>query len=86
MGAIEFGPTCQVLATGGSILVLAASLAHGDSGGALVDTGGQVVGVAFAISADSGDTAYALSPTELNQALAEPRSPAASTGSCLTSG
>lgn len=69
-----------------SILVLAASLAHGDSGGALVDTGGQVIGVAFAISADSADTSYALSTAELDQALAEPRSSAASTGACLSSG
>lgn len=69
-----------------AILVLASSLAHGDSGGALVDTGGQVIGVAFAISADSSGTSYALNTTELQQALAEPRSPAASTGACLTSG
>lgn len=68
------------------ILVLAAALAHGDSGGPLVSTAGDVVGVAFAISADQSSTAYALSVTELQTALAEPRSPAgASTGPCLTS-
>jgi S1-C subfamily serine protease len=69
-----------------AILVLASALAHGDSGGALVNTGGQVIGVAFAISADSQATAYALNTTELNQALAEPRQARAATGSCLTSG
>ena len=69
-----------------AILVLAAGLAHGDSGGALVDTSGRVVGVAFAISADSSGTAYALNSSELRQVLAEPRQPAAGTGACLTSG
>ena len=69
-----------------AILVLAASLAHGDSGGALVDTQGQVTGVAFAISADSSGTSYALNTSELNQALAEPRQASASTGACLSSG
>lgn len=69
-----------------AILVLASSLAHGDSGGALVNPNGQVVGVAFAISANSSGTAYALSSSELQQALGEPRSASASTGACLTSG
>lgn len=69
-----------------AILVLASSLAHGDSGGALVDPGGQVVGVAFAISANSSGTAYALSSSELQQALAEPRSAGASTEGCMTGG
>ena len=69
-----------------AILVLAAALAHGDSGGALVNTTGQVVGVAFAISADSSGTAYALNSSELQHALAAPRQPSASTGACLTSG
>jgi S1-C subfamily serine protease len=69
-----------------AILVLASSLAHGDSGGALVNTSGQVIGVAFAISADSSSTAYALNTAELNQALAEPRLSRAGTGACLTSG
>ncbi len=69
-----------------AILVLAASLAHGDSGGALVNIGGQVIGVAFAISADSSGTSYALNSSELREALREPRNPGTSTGSCLTSG
>jgi len=67
------------------VLVLASSLAHGDSGGALVNPAGNVVGVAFAISADQSGTSYALSSGELHTALAEPRTPAgAATGSCLT--
>jgi S1-C subfamily serine protease len=69
------------------VLVLAAALAHGDSGGGLVNGAGQVIGVAFAISADQAATSYALSTTELRAALAEPRIPAGvSTGPCLTSG
>jgi S1-C subfamily serine protease len=68
------------------VLVLASSLQHGDSGGALVDTSGQVVGVAFAIAADQAGTSYALSTSELKEALAEPRADPASTQGCLTSG
>ena len=68
------------------VLVLAAALAHGDSGGALVNAAGQVIGVAFAISADQPGTSYALRTTQLRAALAEPRQASgASTGPCLTS-
>lgn len=67
------------------VLVLAAGLQHGDSGGALVSTSGSVIGVAFAISADQSGTSYALNSSELQAALAEPRSPSGtSTGPCLT--
>jgi S1-C subfamily serine protease len=67
------------------VLVLAAALAHGDSGGPLIDAAGHVTGVAFAISADQSGTSYALSTGELNTALAETRTPGgATTGSCLT--
>jgi S1-C subfamily serine protease len=69
------------------ILVLAAALAHGDSGGPLVNSIGEVIGVAFAISADQPGTSYALSTSELRAALAEARSPSGvSTGPCLTNG
>jgi S1-C subfamily serine protease len=69
------------------ILVLAAGLAHGDSGGPLVNSLGDVTGVAFAISADQPGTSYALSTTEVQAALTEPRSPTGvSTGPCLTDG
>lgn len=68
------------------VLVLASALAHGDSGGALVNSNGSVIGVAFAISANQQGTSYALATSELKAALAEPRSPAGtSTGPCLTS-
>jgi S1-C subfamily serine protease len=68
------------------VLVLAASLAHGDSGGPVVSVDGDVIGVAFAISANQSGTAYALSATELQTALAEPRLlGGTSTGGCLTS-
>jgi S1-C subfamily serine protease len=67
------------------VLVLASALAHGDSGGPLVDSTGNVIGVAFAISADSSGTSYALSSSEVNTALGEARTPrGAATGSCLT--
>lgn len=68
------------------VLILASALAHGDSGGALVDTSGQVVGVAFAISADQPDVSYALAASEVRAALAEPRARHTPTGPCLTGG
>src|SRR3546814_3814837 len=42
------------------VLVLAAGLQPGDSGGALIDAEGRVVGVAFAIAPDRPGVAYAL--------------------------
>lgn len=67
------------------VLVLAAALAHGDSGAPLVNVTGNVIGVAFAIAADQPDTSYALSTTELEGALSEPRNlSGTSTGPCLT--
>ena len=69
-----------------SILVMASDLARGDSGGAVVDTSGQVIGVAFAISAQQAGTSYALNTSELKAFLAEPRSPSTSTGACITGG
>ena len=63
--------------------VLAAALQPGDSGGALVDTGGNVVGVAFAVAPDRSATAYALSSDELRTVLAQPRNQAVDTGPCI---
>jgi S1-C subfamily serine protease len=81
IGADLYGHT-----TTRQILILAAALAHGDSGGALVDTSGRVVGVAFAISPDRAGTSYALSSGELNTALGEARQAGGvPTGPCLTS-
>jgi len=67
------------------IYFLAARLAPGDSGGALVNGSGVVVGVAFAIAPDEPSTAYALSDKELRPVLALPRGAAVSTGPCIAS-
>jgi len=67
------------------VLVLAAALEPGDSGGALVDTGGRVIGVAFAVAPDRPSTAYALSSGELRRVLAQPRTEQVATGPCLRS-
>lgn len=64
------------------VLILSSRLAPGDSGAALVDGTGSVVGVAFAIAPDRSGTAYALHVDELREALAAPRA-AADTGPCL---
>lgn len=68
------------------VFILAAELAQGDSGGALVDSGGAVVGVAFAIAPDRRGTAYALTAGELRTVLALPRGGAVSSGPCLGGG
>jgi S1-C subfamily serine protease len=65
------------------VLVLAADLAPGDSGGALVDSQGQVVGVAFAIAPDRPSVAYALAVNELAALLAGDLSEERDTGNCL---
>ncbi len=65
------------------VLVLAAELRPGDSGGALVDTGGEVIGVAFAIAPDAPNTAYALHASELREVLEVPRAAAVDTGPCI---
>lgn len=65
------------------IFILAAALVPGDSGGALVDTRGEVVGVAFAVAPDKPTTSYALTSAELRAVLAVPRPGAVNTGPCL---
>jgi S1-C subfamily serine protease len=67
-----------------AVFVLAAELAPGDSGAALVDSDGSVVGVAFAISRDNAETAYALSTSELRAVLEAERLSPAPTGPCLS--
>jgi S1-C subfamily serine protease len=68
------------------VFILAANLQPGDSGGALVDKDGQVVGVAFAIAPDRPGTAYALTGQELDgvvRLFASNPSAKADTKSCL---
>jgi S1-C subfamily serine protease len=65
------------------VLVLASRLEPGDSGGALVNAAGSVIGVAFAIAPDDPNTAYALNSTELRTVLSAPRVGAVDTGPCI---
>lgn len=65
------------------VLELSATLRPGDSGSALADSTGRVVGVAFAIARDTEDVAYALAPSELRSVLTEVSDRAVSTGACL---
>jgi S1-C subfamily serine protease len=51
------------------VYVLASVLAPGDSGGALVNTAGQVIGMAFAIDPGRSATAYALTDAEIMPVL-----------------
>lgn len=65
------------------VLFLAAALAPGDSGAALVGPDGAVVGVAFAVAPDQPNVAYALSTAELEAVLATVSPEPVSTGSCV---
>ena len=65
------------------VYVLAAQLAKGDSGAPLVDTRGQVVGIAFAIAPDRPTTSYALASSEFAPLLKGAGTTAVSTESCL---
>ncbi|MDQ2648107.1 MAG: MarP family serine protease [Actinomycetota bacterium] len=65
------------------VLILSSELRPGDSGGALVDASGAVVGVAFAIAPDKAGVAYALATSELDAILATDLSESVDTGPCL---
>jgi S1-C subfamily serine protease len=65
------------------VLVLAADLRPGDSGSAVVDSRGAVVGVAFAISLSTEDMAFAVKTDELEPLLAANSTRPVSTGDCL---
>lgn len=67
------------------VFILAARLEPGDSGGALVDVSGRVVGVAFAVAPDKPATAFALAGEELRAVLAVPRTTQVDTGTCIRS-
>ena len=73
----------QVGVTRRAVFVLAARLQPGDSGAAVTDADGDVVGVAFAISPDRSTVAYALAASELRQVLDEDRSSPVTTGPCI---
>jgi S1-C subfamily serine protease len=83
----------QVVATGTDIydsarterdvLVLAAALRPGDSGAALIDPDGEVVGVAFAIAPDKDGVAYALAMSEVDAVASGPLTDEVDTGPCL---
>ncbi|HEY3139860.1 MAG TPA: MarP family serine protease [Acidimicrobiales bacterium] len=66
------------------VLVLAASLQPGDSGAALIDSQGRVIGVAFAVAPDDKDAvAYALALDELRAVMSTNLTTTDDTGSCL---
>lgn len=66
------------------VLELSASLRPGDSGSALANADGVVVGIAFAIARDVENVAYALAPSELQDVLATVNGATVSTGSCVS--
>jgi len=66
-----------------AVLVLASDLQPGDSGAALVDPQGQVIGVAFAVAPDKPGVAYALALEELREVLATDLTSPDDTGDCL---
>lgn len=65
------------------VLILASALRPGDSGAALVNKEGVVIGVAFAIAPDRSATSYALSDNELRPVLSAADGRATGTGRCL---
>jgi S1-C subfamily serine protease len=74
-------------ATSRDVWILASDLHPGDSGAALTDNKGSVVGIAFAIAPDKPKTSYALTFKELSEAMTEPRAASgANTGPCITHG
>ncbi len=69
--------------TSREVLVLASELAPGDSGSALIDPEGRVIGVAFAVAPDKPGVAYALAIDELEAVLGGDLSTERDTGGCL---
>jgi S1-C subfamily serine protease len=69
--------------TSRDVFVLASDLTYGDSGAPLVNKGGKVVGIAFAIAPDRPTTAYALNSKDLEPLLRQPHAGAVSTQACV---
>jgi S1-C subfamily serine protease len=65
------------------VYFLSAALRPGDSGSALVNRRGNVVGVAFAIAPDRDGVAYALTDDELRAVLDAPHDTPVDTGPCI---
>lgn len=65
------------------VLVLASDLNPGDSGAALIDSEGRVIGVAFAIAPDKSGVAYALDLAELREVMRGDLANPVDTSSCL---
>jgi S1-C subfamily serine protease len=65
------------------VFFLSAALRAGDSGSALVDPAGQVVGVAFAVAPDRSGVGYALTETEVNAFMTRDLSGPVGTGPCI---
>ncbi len=65
------------------VFFLSSDLASGDSGGALIDGRGVVVGVAFAIAPDRPSVAYALTVNEVKPVLAKAGTAPVSAGPCI---
>jgi S1-C subfamily serine protease len=65
------------------VLELAATLRPGDSGSALADSDGTIVGIAFAIARDRADVSYALAPSEIQAVLDSASVTPVGTGPCL---
>lgn len=64
------------------LLALAAALAPGDSGSAVLRADGEVIGVAVAVAPDQPEVAYALNATELDAVLDRGATGRVDTGPC----
>ncbi len=65
------------------VLILAADLVPGDSGGPVISQSGQFVGLSFAVDPQLPHTSYALDPSEIREVLKTVSPGTVSTGKCL---
>ncbi len=70
--------------TSRDVLILAAQLHPGNSGGPLIDSQGKVMGVAFAIAPDQPDTSYALTTQEVTTVYNSTSFTPVGTGPCIS--